>query len=89
MAFVNNTTFSYRVDASGLRHIEFLEFDEKVDHMEIEPGTAKEAVLLFENRREKETENGELIDFGKMIVQKSGEFGRHMTDIMNVKCSLS
>jgi hypothetical protein len=54
---------------------------EKIDIVEIAPGVESDFSLLFENHGEKETEGGELIDYGKIAVRKSGECGRHIADI--------
>jgi hypothetical protein len=87
IVFVNHTEFSYSVDASNLRQVEFFQWNqeakqtEKIEYTEIEPGVEKECTLWFENRAAVKSADGSPIDYGKIAVRKSGNGDRHMADI--------
>jgi hypothetical protein len=87
VVFANHTTFSYTVDASNLYKValslgnQINWLAKKVDYVEVLPTEEKEFTLWFENRREIKSKSGELIDYGKIIIQKLGESNRHIADI--------
>jgi hypothetical protein len=87
LVFLNHSPFSYTVDASGLRKVGLFRWKqeaeqmEKEDYIEIKPGDEKDFTIYFENHGETKNKNGEIIDYGKMIVQKSEGFSRHIADI--------
>jgi hypothetical protein len=88
IAFINHTAFSYTADASGLHHIELFQLNketrqmEAIHKVEIAPGIEEGFTLQYENHGEIKNDAGEFIDYGKIILQKSGEDYRHMTDII-------
>jgi hypothetical protein len=85
--FANHTDFSYTADASCLRKVGLFRWNEetkqkeKIEHLEIAPGIEKDFMLCFENHGDLKDNDGNLIDYGKIIVCKSGESGRHMIDV--------
>jgi hypothetical protein len=55
--------------------------EEKIERVEIAPAVETDFTLGFDNRGNAEDKDGNLIDYGKIVVCKSGEFSRHMIDV--------